>query len=94
MGDIPLTDPKFRWTPEDNRIAEVELQMATILTEELKARPCVSLALAYESVKVRARVHPLLNGLEDELCRRLAAETHEHREPDGTRIVTVVIKNR
>lgn len=94
VGIPPVPDPRFKWTPEDNRIAEVELQMATVLTEELNARPCVSLALVYESEKVRARVHPLLKGLESALQRQLIAQTHEHREKDGSRIVTVTIRNR
>lgn len=92
---MPPNRNKYRWSPQDNRIAETELQMATIMTEELRSRPSVSLALVYASQKVRARIQPILTELERTTGRRLMAETQEEPRKSGEpRVVTVVIKDR
>lgn len=83
----------YRWTPEDNAIAEVELKLSTILTRELTARPEVSLNMLYAIQNVRAQVQPLLLDLEARIKKALKAQTMESRQ-DGRRFVTVIIKGR
>lgn len=82
-----------RWTPDDNLIGQTELVLSTILTEELTARPAVTLSLMFASVKVQARVLPILTDLETTTGKLLKMDVTEYREP-GRRRVMVTISDR
>lgn len=84
-----MTDVK--WTPTDNRIAEVELQLSEVLTTKLTARPEISLRLLYASKPIRTMVNAVFDALEAELGRHLIIATKEYREGDRRRVMVEII---
>lgn len=84
-------DPKYAWTPQDNQIAKVELELSKLLTRRLNERPELSLVALYQSAKIQGEVAPMLERLETGLHKRLQATTESVRLPDGKRQVFVTI---
>lgn len=82
-----------KWSEEDNLIGKAELEMSAILTQELTARPEITLHLIFASSKVMARLRPILEELTRKLNHPLVIGTHEYRE-NGRRIVMVDVERK
>lgn len=76
---------RFKWSSEDNVVAQAEEKLARILTEEMNRRPEVSLKALFESKTVHDRVAPILYGLELKTGKRLKTQTESTREKGGQR---------
>lgn len=79
-----------KWTAEDNRIAETEEKLAEILTEELNARPEVSMRLMFASRKVQARIEPILKALIKDVGRPLKADAEQWFNGRKRRVIVTI----
>jgi hypothetical protein len=84
-------DKRFKWSRNDNVIAQAELKLARILTEEMNRRPEVSLRALFQSKVVHDRVAPVLVGLELKVGKKLKTQAESTRERDGKRRAWVEI---
>lgn len=82
---------KYKWTQEDNRVAETELDIANYLTRQLKQKPELSLNTLLVSKNVQHEVGGALAKLELQTGKRLRSQVETTRNADGSRRVWVTI---
>lgn len=81
----------YKWSAEDNLVGETELQLSTILTEELTKRPAVSLRTLFASLPVQEKTLPLLVDLEKKTNKALKAETKEVRDGNLRKVFVEIV---
>jgi hypothetical protein len=85
---------KFKWTEQDNEIAQIELQMATLLTVRLSERPELSLDGMMQSQKIRAELNPYIIKISEILkTEKINILSKVYIEPGKGRVVFVMVED-
>jgi len=83
-----------KFSNRDNRLAELEVELSGILTEEINKRPHVGVKLLMAAIPVMKRVDPVFRKIEDVVGGSANISFTSYRDKDtGKRVVFASIKS-
>ncbi len=76
-------DPNFKWTPQDNKMAKLEMKLAARLTKELNERPSIALRMLLVSEQVKKSIAPILYEMKIVLGHDVVFKAYSNWEGEG-----------